>query len=1161
MRALTSLPMAAVALATAASFAAVLNLQHLIPHSRTPAGALELDDESMERMHANAEQAEAFPAAPPGVMEAALQQRQTMLDSGAQSKAANAAFAWKPYGSGALIFNDAKYTTINGLGLGEASGRVDQFAYDAVNKRLFAANGTGGVWMTTDNGDNWVSVGDKLPTQTAGTVAWLPSGGSASSGGTLVVGSGEANFGGNVYTGMGAFWSNDLGASWNKSAGVPGGIMGFALAVDPAVPERVYFATSKGLYRSDDAGRSFADVKLPVSADCKGKYDEFCAFASFVTDVVVQPPGGSTMEVGGKVIAVVGFRTGNEDLYADGKARSPGNGLYISATGAVESFTAMPDSAYGNGASPLGFAAKNRVGRTTFGVARGAMQNHNYVYALVQDAVTLRGGSQVDLFPGNFAAPGRASATHFNGLYVSSNFGTSWTRMADDVEISTDNSSTFTTVGQALGSAAGIQAWYNQWLDVDPTRQTGGVPTRLAFGLEEVWQNRAPGVALNGANQSGPYDFGVIGTYFGGSSCMLLNTGTPACPGRNPPNAPTTTHPDHQAGIYVPQDDGSVCLFAGHDGGVSRQCKAASAEMDNNGWGIGHNKGMNTLIPYGISVAKDGTLWAGLQDNGTVVIDPKREFKIFASLGGDGFSTAVHPDDTSIAYGEVTNAAIRKTTNGGVSWTTITPTGITAARFFTPFVMDPTDPNHLTIGGQQIFETTLGSATVSGSWVNVFALGVGNDGVALRAMTAVDTYGDATYVGYCGLCSQYAKPDPGFAGGIATNVGGDKPAKKASADGWHHAKATGLPNRFITALRISPSDPKTVYATVAAYSAAQWIPIGGHLDKSINNLPGSLFMSTDAGESFVNITGNLPTAHARTVIVWNNQLVVGTDLGAYISDSLSGGTWAPLGTGMPTSIIHHLALQPGASNRLFAGTWGRGMWLYETSATVPPPVDLNKAPLAALDADRQSGPAPLTVQFSGARSSDPDAGDSVASYSFDFGDGSPVQEGAAAMVSHTYSNAGSYGATLTVKDSRNKVSDLPSTLNITVGGTQANLPPTARLSASPASGTTPFASVLDASASDAGEASDAIVLYSFNCGNGVTRSQTTAQLGCSYPNPGTFTAEVTVRDNFGAESKAVTVVTALAPAAGSQGRFGGAFGGAALLLLLPALYRRRARRS
>lgn len=1128
--------------------------------------------------------AEAFPPAPAGSMTKAMAQRDAMVASGIQKQVANASHTWRPYGSGPLIFNDAKYTTVNGLGLGEASGRVDQIAFDPVARRIFAATGTGGVWMSTNNGDAWASITTKMPTQTAGTVAWLPTGGSNGSGGTVVVGSGEANFGGNVYTGMGAFWSSDLGATWTRATGVPDGIMSFKAEADPSNPSVVYLATSKGLYRSTDAGRSFSDVRLPVSADCTGKYDSFCAFASFVTDVVVQVPGGVPSVAGGRVLAVVGFRTGNEDLYPDGKARSPGNGVYRSDTGAPNTFTALPAASYGNGLTPVGFAPRNRVGRTSFGVARGTRQNHNYVYALVQDAVTLRGGSQVDLFPGNLASPGRASATHFNGLYVSADFGMTWTRMADDVEISTDNSSTFTTVGQALGSAAGIQAWYNQWVDIDPTRQdTAGIPTRLAFGLEEIWQNRAPGVALNGVNQSGPYDFGVIGTYFGGSSCMLLNTGTPACPGRNPPTAATTTHPDHQAGMYIPQVDGGICLFAGHDGGMSRQCTPPAAEMDNDGWGNGINRGMYTLIPYGISVAKDGTLWEGLQDNGTVITDPNREFKTFAALGGDGFSTAVHPDTPNIAYGEVTNAAIRKTTNGGISWTTITPTGITAARFFTPFVMDPTDPNHLVIGGQQIFETTAGAATVSGSWVNVFALGMGNDGTTPRAMTAVDTRGTATYVGYCGLCSQYAKPDPGFSGGIATNVGGALPPAKASPNGWHLATARGLPNRFITGLHISPSDPRTVYATVAAYSPAQWIPIGGHLDKSINNLPGSVFMSTDAGENFVNITDNLPTAHARHVLVWNNQLVVATDLGVFISDSPSGGAWAPLGNGMPVSIAHHLALQPGNPRRLFVGNWGTGTWVYEIPSVEPPPPPppVNTAPIAALDVDRPSGPAPHSVQLSAARSSDPDEGDRVVSYSFDFGDMSPVQEGSASSVSHTYTNPGTYSVTLTVTDSRGKVSDLPVTQMITVTRVDEpppeNIPPKSRMSADRTVGNAPLIVRLDASASDAGEDSDAVTQYSFDCGNGrAPVSQPNPIYDCRYDLPGSFTASVSTRDSMGAdsaESATVGVRVVSAPLAAAdpgnvesstttdnrRGRFGGGSMGLTLLGALALLGMRRRR--
>jgi len=37
-----------------------------------------------------------------------------------------------------------------------------------------------------------------------------------------------------------------------------------------------------------------------------------------------------------------------------------------------------------------------------------------------------------------------------------------------------------------------------------------------------------------------------------------------------------------------------------------------------------------------------------------------------------------------------------------------------------------------------------------------------------------------------------------FANGLATNVGGDKPGVPLKSDGWHIAKAKGLPSRFIT---------------------------------------------------------------------------------------------------------------------------------------------------------------------------------------------------------------------------------------------------------------------------------------------------------------------------------------------------------------------------
>jgi PKD repeat protein len=82
----------------------------------------------------------------------------------------------------------------------------------------------------------------------------------------------------------------------------------------------------------------------------------------------------------------------------------------------------------------------------------------------------------------------------------------------------------------------------------------------------------------------------------------------------------------------------------------------------------------------------------------------------------------------------------------------------------------------------------------------------------------------------------------------------------------------------------------------------------------------------------------------------------------------------------------------------------------------------NEAPLASLSAAPQSGFAPLMVSFDGSASSDPDAGDTIAEYTFDFGDGSaPVTQGSP-TIDHTYNAVGNYNASLVVKDSRGKSS-------------------------------------------------------------------------------------------------------------------------------------------
>jgi PKD repeat protein len=77
---------------------------------------------------------------------------------------------------------------------------------------------------------------------------------------------------------------------------------------------------------------------------------------------------------------------------------------------------------------------------------------------------------------------------------------------------------------------------------------------------------------------------------------------------------------------------------------------------------------------------------------------------------------------------------------------------------------------------------------------------------------------------------------------------------------------------------------------------------------------------------------------------------------------------------------------------------------------------INTPPVAVLTATPTTGTAPLVVTFDGSRSSDADPGDTL-TYKFDFGDGSTLTTLDPRNVSHTYTYAGRFFASLTVKDS------------------------------------------------------------------------------------------------------------------------------------------------
>jgi hypothetical protein len=854
--------------------------------------------------------------------------------------------AWKPYGTPPLRGDNTDYDTDGGssrLGLGNLSGRVTAFAQRG--GALYAAVSFGGIWKTTDQGGNWTDIGAGLPTQVVSGVAVT--------GDRLLALTGDNSFGGGTLSGLGAYYSDDDGKVWKHATGIPDGLLGFRLAVDPNNPDQVYAATGGGLFRSTDGGRTYVNLDLPTG-DCAGKpvTDKDCYLANVVTDVVLQGPA-NTRTAGGKpgaVMAAVGWRAGTKPN-ANGKPQSPGNGIYVSDTGAPGSFKNMDMPGHSVPTSdPL---TQARIGRVALGGATGADQDHRIVYAIVQDAVKFNGGV-VGIDANENGTLTAATSDYLNGIWVSTNFGQSWRQLEGSTTIDNDPTSGSALAPPTCKAPAvisycpGIQAWYNLWIAPDPTRQSAtGVPTRLVFGLEELWSNTGPG-SPTGLDGTVPVKFAVVGRYFAGDACTLLNAtnGLPVCPAAPGGQVPKyTTHPDQHGGLWVPDGSGGVTLYAGNDGGVYKQHTDASGALSNEGWGdpSGHNDDLNTLQPYDAAMAKDGTLYMGLQDNGEAKVDP--DGKMYTVFGGDGGFTAVDPDNSDVAYEEYVGGDIAVTSDGGKTWKDILPNGLTDGLFITPFQMDPNKADHLVIGGRQIFETSDGPSTpesggTGDNWPQVYDLGTqkhpGDAGAAagdddpVNQASAIDTLstGDAsyTYVGFCGYCDPITQGIP-FANGLATNVGGDKPGQAGSSDGWHIAKAAGLPSRLITSVRMDPQDPRTLYVTLGGY-ARHWAAPGALGEDTSKVGTGHVFKSTDAGETFTDVSGDLPDVPASWSVIHNGHLVVGTDIGVFESCDTRGGGYARMGTGMPVTPISTLRFKPGDPDTLVAATFGRSIYTY-----------------------------------------------------------------------------------------------------------------------------------------------------------------------------------------------------------------------------------------
>ena len=177
---------------------------------------------------------------------------------------------WQSIGPSTIVGGQTP-TSATDQSRSNVAGRVTSIAIDAIDNAVYAGGAQGGVWRSLNNGASWTPLTDYLGSLAVGTITIAP-GSHPLNQGTIYVGTGEGNFSGDGYAGVGIYKSTDSGRTWQGPYGSTSsqflGRAVDAIAVDSANPNHLLAGSSFGIYGiSGTLPPSYGAVGIFVSND------------------------------------------------------------------------------------------------------------------------------------------------------------------------------------------------------------------------------------------------------------------------------------------------------------------------------------------------------------------------------------------------------------------------------------------------------------------------------------------------------------------------------------------------------------------------------------------------------------------------------------------------------------------------------------------------------------------------------------------------------------------------------------------------------------------------------------------------------------------------------------------------------------------------------
>jgi photosystem II stability/assembly factor-like uncharacterized protein len=688
---------------------------------------------------------------------------------------------------------------------------------------IYVASASGGVWKTENEGTTWTPVFENQVTAAIGDIALAPSDQNI-----VWVGTGEHNIFRSSQAGVGIFKSADGGKTW-AHMGLADSNTISRIVVHPTNPDVVYVAAGghewtknaeRGVFKTVDGGRTWEKV-LFVN-DETGAYD-----------LVMDPRSSDTL------YAAMWQRTRKKWNDPRNDPSSIGSGIFKTSDG-------------GKTWTPVNSGLPEARWRGRIGIDL-CLTKPDTLYALIDNYEISREPTPEELTD-SYGIP---SSGFIKGatVYRSDDAGASWTQVSG----LTPQQKTL------MERHSGTYGWVFGQIRVDPndanTSYIMGVPFSASTDGGKTYTTiRSPGgdnhaLWIDPANSSyliKGFDQGVAVSYDKGKNWRYF------------------------------QKEINVCQFFNLNYDMATPFKVYGSMQDH-----GSFRGKVDL-----SLGRDRI--------------PAEEFE--GAPGGEGSNHFIDPTNPDVVYsagfyGTISRAEYDKPGRfPGSSFTkTILPVLFEnepplRGQWLAPFILSPHNPNILYHGMQYVFR----SLDRGDTWERISPDLTTND---------APTRGDIRYQTLFTISESPVKSGLIYAG----TDDGRLWVTKDGGKGWTEITSGLAPGKWMSRVVASAYELGTVYLTQNGKRDDDFTPY--------------VWKSTDYGKTWTSIAKGIPVGPVNVVRedpVRKDILYVGTDMGVYVTTD-GGQTWMVLGGNLPTVYAHDLIVHP-RDNIIVIATHGRGMW-------------------------------------------------------------------------------------------------------------------------------------------------------------------------------------------------------------------------------------------